>query len=268
VALNQLTWNGVSATTTGTAAAPSVAPTGYYPATLPNVATANTTSTWNAQSQNNGLFGGSTGARIVTGGATTVSSTTVTGASATSFSAADVGKPIRGPGLAVGAFIATFVSCTPTTGPCTVTVTIPSTATTTGQVLSVGGNSWWQPAGASGNTGNLVVAYDLGFPKTVNSVTTSWLNNQFCPGHGTCTGFWGINYQILTSPNGTQNSWTVCKTVTGFAPTNPNTTSVDSCAAPATGAQYVEFFITSWNSTTPFSAADGYGPAFNSILIQ
>jgi hypothetical protein len=226
--------------------------------------TANATSTWNAQSPNNGLFGGTTGARIIGGGGTTISSPAITCNTATCFSAADVGKPIRGNGVGLGAYISSFVSCTPTTGPCTVNATVNSTATNTGVVLSIGGSSWWQPAGASGNAGSLVLAYDLGFPKTITSLTTSWLNANFCPGHGTCSGFEGINYQIYTSPDGTANNWTLCKAVTA----NSSFTTVDSCTAPATGAQYVEYFITSWNSTTPFSAADGYGPGFNSILIQ
>jgi hypothetical protein len=257
VALNQFSWNGVAATSTATPPSSSVNPQGYYPATLPNSTTANTTSTWNAQSPNNGLFGGSTGAHLVSGGATTSGSPTITAASAV-FAAGDVGKPIRGLGVGQGAIVTAFTSAT------SITVSVNSTATGSGVLLTFGGNSWWQPAGASGNTGNLVVAYDLGFPKTINSVTTSWLTSAFCPGHGTCTGFEGVNYSIFTSPNGTQNSWTLCKAVTG----NAVFTTVDSCTTAATGAQYVEFQITSWNSTTPFSATDGYGPAFNSIFVQ
>jgi hypothetical protein len=254
VALNQFSWNGVAATPSATPPSSSLNPQGYYPATLPNSATANTTSTWNTNSQNNGLFGGS-GGRILSGATTTSGSVTVTG---TGFLATDVGRPIGGLGLPPGDWVTTFTSAT------SINVNAAATSTNTGVVLQVGGNGWWQPAGASGNTGNLVVAYDLGFPRTVNSVTTNWLNSTFCPGHGTCTGFEGVNYSIFTSPNGTQNSWTLCKAVTA----NAAFTTVDTCTTAATGAQYVEFQITSWNSTTPFSAADGYGPAFNSLSIQ
>jgi hypothetical protein len=175
-----------------------------------------------------------------------------------------VGHPIRGVGIPAGTLVTVFTSATSITVSQNATATITASATSNGDLLSVGGSSWWQPAGATGNTGNLVVAFDLGFPTTVNSVTTSWLTAAFCPGHGTCTGFEGIAYNVLTSPNGTQNSWTLCKAVTA----NAVFTTVDTCTTPATGAQYVEFQITSWNSTTPFSATDGYGPAFNSILIQ
>ena len=334
VALNQFSWNGVAATATGTPPGTSLTPQGYYPATLPNSATANTTTTWNAQSPTNGLSGGSSLGRVdpatVTSGSPTVTDANIQGsdnghpvtgtgipantfvgtvtvgtsfllsssatsqvnvnataagtsvtidrriiggsttccsmtsgsgvitATAAAFFATDVGRPIRGAGIPLGAIVTTFTSTT------SITVSANATATASGVLLSLGGNSWWQPAGASGNTGNLAVAFDLGFPTTVNSVTTSWLTANFCPGHGTCTGFEGINYQIFTSPNGTQNSWTLCKTVTG----NAAFTTADSCTSPATGAQYVEFLITSWNSTTPFSASDGYGPGFNSILIQ
>jgi hypothetical protein len=31
--------------------------------------------------------------------------------------------------------------------------------------------------------------------------------------------------------------------------------------------QYVEYFITSWNSTTPVQPNDGYGPAASSLAI-
>jgi hypothetical protein len=262
VALLQLSWNGLAPTFTGTPPATSVAPTGYYPATLPNVATANTTTTWNAQSQNNGVFGGTTQAHI-TGGSSTCCSTTsgsgVITATAAAFTATDVGKPIRATSIPVGAIVTTFTSTT------SITVSLNATATASGVLVTLGGNSWWQPANTGTTlTGNLVVAYDLGSPRTVNSVTTSWLTGASCPGHGTCSGFEGVAYQILTSPNGTQNSWTVCATQT----TNSSFTTTDTCTVPATGAQYVEFFITQWNSTTPVQPNDGYGPAFNSILIQ
>jgi hypothetical protein len=335
VALNQLSWNGVAATSTATPPVSSLVPQGYYPTTLPNSTTANTTTTWNAQSPNNGLFGGNFGRvdaatvtsgsptvldtsilnsdtghpvtgtgipastfvgtaspgtsfllsssatsqvnvnataagtsvtidrRIVGGTATTCcsitsGSPTITAAAAT-FLATDVGRPIRGTGIGLGAKVTAFTSTT------SITVSVNSTATASGVVTSLGGNSWWQPGGAAGNTGNLAVAFDLGTPRTVNSVTTSWLDSNFCPGGGvTCTGFEGINYQILTSPNGTQNSWTACATVTA----NAAFTTADTCTTPATGAQYVEYLITSWNAPTFTPPSVGYGPGFNSILIQ
>jgi hypothetical protein len=284
-------------------------------------ATANTTSTWNTRAPNNGLFGGP-GGRVLASACTTSASSTIL---ATTFAATDLGRPIRGVGIGLGAIISgaavrTNAGVTWTSGsttitgsgfvagdvgsqvtggtgipPCTtitattatnatisnattaaqatavtvqlsnMTMSVPATATTTAGNPALGGNSWWQPGGATGNTGNLVVAYDLGSPRTVNSVTTSWGDGNFCPGGGVaCTNFEGVNYQILTSPNGTQNSWTVCKTVTA----NAVTPTVDTCTAPATGAQYVEFDITSWNAPTFAPPSIGYGPIVNSILLQ
>jgi hypothetical protein len=154
--------------------------------------------------------------------------------------------------LGLGAVVTGFNSAT------SITVSVPSTNNASGVVLQLGCASWWQPAGASSNTGNLTYAVDLGRPRTTTNVMASWLNAQFCPGHGTCTGFQPINYQIFTSPNGTQESWTQCATVTA----NASFTTSDACAA--TGVVYIEFVITSWNATTPF---DGYGPAMNGLLI-
>jgi hypothetical protein len=124
-----------------------------------------------------------------------------------------------------------------------------------------GGTSWWQPVGVSGNTGTLVLAVDLGSPRTISTVHATWLNATFCPGRGlTCTGFNPINYTIRTSANGSQNSWTLCNPgVTG----NASFTTTDACAAA--NVQYVEYEITTWNSATPF---DGYGPAANSLTIS
>jgi hypothetical protein len=264
LALVQFSWNGVAATSTSTPLASQVFPQGYYPATLPNSATANATATWMNRDPNSGLFG-DTLPRIVPSGTaagqgTTSGSTTIVAAGGTSFSAGDVGRPIRGAGVGAGAYVATFVSCT-TVAPlqCTITVTVPSTATAGGVTFYLGGTSWWQATGASGNTGNLVLAYDLGAPQAVSNVLASWLNTSFCPPGLTCNGFNPVNYQIFTSPNGSQNSWTQCANVTG------NASFVTSNACVATGAVYVEFLITSWNAPTPYS---GYGLAMNSLLIS
>jgi hypothetical protein len=248
--LNQLSWNGAAATPTATPPASSLTPQGYYPATLPNSLTRNTTSTWNNQTPNNGFFGGP-GGRIVVGGGLTSGSRTINAAAAI-FAPTDVGRPIRGAGVGLGAVVTAFNSAT------SITVSVPSTSNASGVVLQLGGASWWQPAGAPGNIGTLTYAVDVGTPRTTTNVTASWLNGQFCPGHGTCTGFQPISYQIFTSPNGTQNSWTPCATVTA----NASFTTSDACAA--TGVVSIEFLITSWNATTPF---DGYGPALNSLLI-
>jgi hypothetical protein len=71
-------------------------------------------------------------------------------------------------------------------------------------------------------------------PRTIATAKAKWLNATSCPGHGTCTGFNPVNYQILTSPNGSQNSGTVCATVTA----NASFTTTDACAAST--APYVE----------------------------
>ena len=125
-----------------------------------------------------------------------------------------------------------------------------------------GGASWWQPVGASGNTGAIVLAVDLGNPRTISTVRATWLNATFCPGHGTCSGFNPINYTILTAATGAQTSWKTCRTVSG----NSSFTTTDSC--PASNVQYVEYDITSWNSMTPFSPIDAYGPAANSLTVS
>jgi hypothetical protein len=125
-----------------------------------------------------------------------------------------------------------------------------------------GGTSWWQPVGASGNTGALVLAVDLGNPRTIFTIKATWLNATFCPPHATCTGFNPINYTILTSATGAQNSWTRCTTVSG----NSSFTTTDPCSV--SNAQYVEYDITSWNSVTPFNPMEAYGPAANSLTIS
>jgi hypothetical protein len=157
---------------------------------------------------------------------------------------------VSGLGIPPGDFI------TAVNSPTSITVNVAATATNSGVALALGGGSWWQPAGASGNTGNLTYAVALPNPQIVNNVSASWLNASFCSGAG--CGFQPINYQIFTSPDGTQNSWTACATVTG----NTSNTTSDSCSA--TGVKYVEFLITSWNAPTPFA---GYGPALNSVFI-
>jgi hypothetical protein len=266
LALVQLSWNGVAATGTATPPASTLLPQAYYPTTLPNSATLNTTSTWDVpnmpRSPNNGFFGGPGGRTI--GGSTTCcsttsGSTTITAVSGTPFTAGqmpagDVGRPVRGDGIPAGDFI------TAVNSPTSITVNVAATATNSGGVLSLGGGSWWQPAGASGNTGSLTYAVALPNSQTVSHVTASWLNSSFCPGtFMTCTGFQPINYQIFTSPDGTQNSWgTACATVTA----NASFTTSDACSA--SGVRYIEFLITSWNASTPFG---GFGPALNSLLV-
>ena len=114
----------------------------------------------------------------------------------------------------------------------------------------------------NGNTGAIVLAVDLGNPRTISTVRATWLNATFCPGHGTCSGFNPINYTILTAATGAQTSWKTCRTVSG----NSSFTTTDSC--PASNVQYVEYDITSWNSMTPFSPIDAYGPAANSLTVS
>jgi hypothetical protein len=265
LALVQLTWNGVAATGTATPPLSTLLPQAYYPATLPNSTTANTTSTWDVpnmpRSPNNGLFGGS-GGRVVGGSttccSTTSGSTTVTAVSGTPFTVGnmptgDVGRPVSGVGIPPGDFITAVASAT------SITLNVAATATNSGVVLTLGGGTWWQPAGASGNAGNLTYAVALPNPQTVSNVSASWINTSFCPLiFTTCTGFQAINYQIFTSPDGTQNSWTMCANVSG----NASFTRTDACAG--TGVRYIEFLITSWNASTPFG---GFGPALNSVLI-
>jgi hypothetical protein len=125
-----------------------------------------------------------------------------------------------------------------------------------------GGTSWWQPVGAPGNTGAIVLAVDLGNPRTISTVKATWLNSTSCPAHTTCSGFNPIGYTILTSATGAQNGWTTCTTVSG----NSSFTTTDACSA--SNAQYVEYDITRWNSVTPFSPNNGYGPAANSLSIS
>jgi hypothetical protein len=163
----------------------------------------------------------------------------------------DVGRPVSGLGIPPGDFITAVSSAT------SITVNVAATATNSGVSLALGGGSFWQPAGASGNTGNLTYAVELPNPQTVSNVSASWLNASFCSGT-VCTGYQPSNFQIFTSPDGSQNSWTACATVTG----NVSFTTSDSCSA--TGVKYVEFLITSWNAPTPFA---GYGPALNSVFI-
>jgi hypothetical protein len=272
LALVQLTWNGVAATGTSTPPVSTLLPQAYYPSFLPNSTTANTTSTWDVpnmpRSPNNGFFGGS-GGRVIGGTisgttqccSTTSGSTTVTAAAGTVFTVGqmtltppgDLGRPVSGVGIPPGDFITAVNSAS------SITLNVAATATNAGVVLSLGGVTWWQPAGVSGNAGSLTYAVALPNPQTVSNVTASWLNTNFCPGSfTTCTGFQAINYQIFTSPDGTQNSWTSCATVTA----NAAFTRTDACAG--TGVRYIEFLITSWNASTPFG---GFGPALNSVLI-
>jgi hypothetical protein len=139
-----------------------------------------------------------------------------------------------------------------------VTVSVASTAAGTGVVLTLGGTSFWQSTGASGNTGTLVLGVNLGGPRAVTSVSAHWLDASKCPGHGTCDGFEASTYQILTSPNG--STWTMCANVT-----TPNTSfnTTDTCSA--TGVSYIEFVILTWHATTPY---EGYGPALNQLIVS
>jgi hypothetical protein len=245
--------------------ATSLFPQAYYPAFVGTSATANTTATYNGEVPNNAFSGGNdpgsalpTVKRIISGNATccvvTSGTNTITAASAT-FSAtnADVGRPVSGVGVALGA----IVTAETTTQ---LTVSINSTATNSAVSISFGGTSWWQPVGNATQAGNpQVVGVDFGFPRTVSSVTAHWLDSSKCPGGAgiTCTGFEATAYTILTSPDGV--TWTTCATVT----TNAAFTVTDTCSA--SGVQYLEYDITAWNAPTPYQ---GYGPALNTLLIS
>jgi hypothetical protein len=140
-----------------------------------------------------------------------------------------------------------------------VTVSVASTATGQGVVLSLGGTSWWQSTGASGNTGTLVLGVDLGGPRAVTSVAAHWLDATHCPNRTgqTCDGFEPTAYTIATSANGT--TFTTCATVTANAAFNTS----DACSA--SGVSYIEYVITSWHATSPY---DGYGPALNQLIVS
>jgi hypothetical protein len=260
--------------TPGTVTSPATPPTsslfpqGYYPTTLPNSATANTTATWLNRVPDNGFsggagpgstWGGSNGGKISNATSTTLSvttsgSTTINSA-ASVFAATDVGKAISGLGIGIGAVVTVFTSATQ------ITVSVPSTATSavgTTVILSFGGTTWWQPVGAAGNTGNLTFAVDLGTPRDISKLTASWLNASFCTGQTGCAGFNPLTYQIFTSFDGTQNSWAMCANVTNSA---SNFTTSDTCTA--TGVGYVEYLITSWDAT----ASPSFGPALNSLIV-
>jgi hypothetical protein len=150
--------------------------------------------------------------------------------------------------------VTTFTSAT------SITLSANSTASGTAVGLSLGGTSWWQSTGASGNAGNLVMAVAFGFsPRTVSSVTAHWLDSSKCPGGAgiTCTGFQPTAYTILTSPDGV--TWTTCATVTA----NAAFTVTDTCSA--SNVSYLEYDITAWNAPTPYQ---GYGPALNSLIVS
>jgi hypothetical protein len=207
--------------------------------------------------------------RTQTGVTWATGSTTLNGA----FVATDVGQAVTGgTGLPAGSIIqsvvagtsATIQSATTAAQATAVTVTITSatvsvasTASGTGVTLTLGGTSWWQPTGASGNTGTLVLGVVFPTPRSVSSVVAHWLDASKCPGHGTCDGFEPTAYTIATSTNG--STFSTCATVT----TNTVFTTTDACSA--SGVSYLEFVITSWHATTPY---DGYGPALNSLIIS
>jgi hypothetical protein len=205
VALSQVTWNGSTASVMATAPTSTAFPQAYYPATQPNTATANTTSTWN-----NGCV---------------------------------------------------FVV---NNSPCPIQRT-PSNIFNGGSLGSSLGTSWWQPVGAAGNTGNLIVAADLGTPRSVSTVKSSWLGNTACSGGvGTCNGFNPIAYTIWTSPDGV--AWTSHATIASFDPTGcgagPCVATDSLSGAPVANVRYVELWITSWNSS-----GTTYGPAAQSLVI-
>jgi hypothetical protein len=205
VALSQVTWNGSTASVMATPPTSSAFPQAYYPATQPNSATANTTSTWQSG--------------------------------------------------------CVFVLHNP---PCPIQRS-PSNIFNGGSLGTTLGTSFWQPVGAAGNTGNLIVAADLGNPRSVSTIKSSWLGNTACSGGaGTCNGFNPINYTIWTSSNG--STWTGPTTISGFDTTGcgagPCVATDTLTGAPVANVRYVLLWITSWNSSST-----SFGPAAQSFTV-
>jgi hypothetical protein len=153
LALVQLGWDGHAVSF----------PQAYYPSTLPNSATANTTSTYQNNVPDN-AFSGGPGGRTLTGGCATSGSTTIFG---TGFATGDVGRPISGLGVGLGALVNTaYVH--PVTG---VTWTSGSTTLTgTGFVAGDVG------AGVTGGTGLpacVTITAVSGTNATISAATTA-----------------------------------------------------------------------------------------------
>jgi hypothetical protein len=246
-------------------------PHGYYPATQPNSATANTTSTWLNRVPDNIINGGQYGTGSFAITAATNVGTTIT-ATVSSTNGLVVGEVLTVSNAAPSTWSSIdgtwTIASIPTATTLTFVVTTAPTGVYTGSSATATfiGPSWWQPVGASLNTGNLILGVALGAPRTVAKVSVTWLGTDFCPnGPGTCSGFNPTSYSIWVSSTGAAGAGTAWSnpvpTGTGCTETPTGCTSTDSFTA-VSGVAYVLIWITAWNS-----ASASFGPAANVFAL-